>query len=115
MEVDNQHTEELTKMETLKKKGGENEEIEFDKIKVSDLAAGKRDEYRRIPVPRHRMTPLRANWDSILKTLVEHMKLQVRMNTKRHAIELKVSYQNHESISDLSLLPTFRHQKSPKM
>ncbi len=115
MEVDNQHTEELTKMETLKKKGGENEEIEFDKIKVSDLAASKRDEYRKIPVPRHRMTPLRSNWDSILKTLVEHMKLQVRMNTKRHAIELKVSYQNQKSISKLLLLPTFRHQKSPKM
>jgi RNA-binding protein PNO1 len=91
MEVDNQHTEELTKMETIQKKGGENEEIEFDKIKVSDLAANKRDEYRRVPVPRHRMTPLRQNWDSILKTLVEHMKLQVRMNTKRHAIELKTS------------------------
>lgn len=95
MEVDNEHVEELTKLETVQKKGGDNEEIEFDKIKVSDLAAGKKDEYRRIPVPRHRLTPLRQNWDSILKTLVEHMKLQVRMNTKRHAIELKVSNQTH--------------------
>jgi len=95
MEVDNEHVEELTKLETVQKKGGDNEEIEFDKIKVSDLAAGKKDEYRRIPVPRHRLTPLRQNWDSILKTLVEHMKLQVRMNTKRHAIELKVSKIRH--------------------
>ena len=31
--------------------------IEFDKIKVADLA--KKSEYRRIPVPRHRMTPLK--------------------------------------------------------
>lgn len=42
-------------------------------------------------MPRHRLTPLKQNWDSILKTLVEHMKLQVRMNTKRRAVELKSS------------------------
>ena len=44
-----------------------------------------------MPVPRHRFTPLKQNWDSILKTLVEHMKLQVRMNTKRRAVELRTS------------------------
>ena len=66
--------------------------MEFDKIKLSDLAKSQRNaDYRRIPVPRHRVTPLKQNWDSILKTLVEHMKLQVRMNTKRQAVELKVS------------------------
>lgn len=53
--------------------------------------AGKKSDYRKIPVPRHRSTPLRQNWDSILKTLVEHMKLQVRMNTKRHAVEIRTS------------------------
>ena len=61
------------KMETIKQKDNENTEIEFDKIKVSDL--GIKDQYRKIPVPRHRFTPLKQNWDSILKTLVEHMKL----------------------------------------
>ena len=96
MEIDNEHMEELTKLETVQQKpqgaaAGGSDEIEFDKIKVSDLASNKKDEYRKIPVPRHRITPLRQNWDSILKTLVEHMKLQVRMNTKRHAVELKVS------------------------
>ena len=58
------------KFETIKQAG---KEIDFGKVKVSDL--GKKDEHRRIPVPRHRFTPLRQNWDSILKTLVEHMKL----------------------------------------
>ena len=66
--------EELTKLETVQKKGGDADNIEFDKIKVSDLS-GSKSEYRKIPVPRHRYTPLRQNWDSILKTLVEHMKL----------------------------------------
>lgn len=74
MEIDNEHMEELTKMETVQQKANANDEIEFDKIKVADLA-GRKTDYRRIPVPRHRYTPLRQNWDSILKTLVEHMKL----------------------------------------
>lgn len=69
----------LSKLETVMRKGKDGEEsgqIEFDKIKVSDLAGAKqKDEYRRIPVPRHRYTPLKQQWDSILKTLVEHMKL----------------------------------------
>ena len=99
MEVDHEHIEELTKMETVKQKGGAADEIEFDKIKVSDLAGNHQSEYRRIPVPRHRTTPLRQNWDSILKTLVEHMKLQVRMNTKRHAVELKVGVEPSVSLS----------------
>ena len=90
MEIDNSHMEELTKLETVKQKGNNAEEIEFDKIKVADLAS-KKSEHRKIPVPRHRLTPLRQNWDSILKTLVEHMKLQVRMNVKRHAVELRTS------------------------
>ena len=62
--------DQLMQFETIKV---QSKEIEFDKVKASDL--GTSDEYRRIPVPQHRLTPLRANWDSILKTLVEHMKL----------------------------------------
>ena len=91
MEIDNEHLDELTKMETVQQKSATTDttQIEFGKIKVSDLAKRNID-YRRIPVPRHRFTPLRQSWDSILKTLVEHMKLQVRMNTKRRCVELKV-------------------------
>lgn len=58
------------------------------------LQLGVKNEYRRIPVPRHRFTPLKQNWDSILKTLVEHMKLQVRMNVKRRCVELRVINSN---------------------
>lgn len=50
-----------------------------------------RKQMRRIPVPAHRMTPLKNNWTSILSPLVEHMKLQVRMNTKKRAIEIRMS------------------------
>ena len=76
----------MTEFETINKDG---KDIEFDKVNVKDL--GVKIEQRRIPVPRHRFAPLKSNWDSILKTLVEHMKLQVRMNTKRRAVELRTS------------------------
>ena len=92
MEIDAEQQASLLTMETVQQKGKDNASIEFDKVKVADL--GKKDEYRRIPVPRNRFTPLKQNWNSILKTLVEHMKLQVRMNTKRRAVELKVSITN---------------------
>ncbi len=46
---------------------------------------------RRIPVPPHRITPLRNNWEKIVTTIVENMKLQIRMNTKKKCVELKTS------------------------
>ncbi|KAF4677710.1 pre-rRNA-processing protein pno1 [Perkinsus chesapeaki] len=46
-------------------------------------------EVRRIAVPPHRMTPLRNSWLKLLEPLVQHMKLQVRMNTKRRCVEIR--------------------------
>ena len=51
----------------------------------------KADAYH-IPVPQHRMTPLKQNWEIIVKTIVEHMKLQIRMNTKRKVVEIRVCH-----------------------
>lgn len=62
---------------------------QFAPLKPSELR-GKRD-LRRVPVPPHRMTPLKTNWMAILQPLVEHMKLQVRMNVKRRCVELRTS------------------------
>ena len=70
MELDKEDAKQLTEFETINKEG---KDIEFDKIQVKDLKV--KQESRRIPVPRHRFAPLKSNWDSILKTLVEHMKL----------------------------------------
>lgn len=46
---------------------------------------------RKAPVPPHRMTPLKASWPKIYPPLVEHLKLQVRMNVKSKAVELRTS------------------------
>jgi RNA-binding protein PNO1 len=37
------------------------------------------------------MTPLKASWPKIYPPLVEHLKLQVRMNIKNRAVELRTS------------------------
>jgi RNA-binding protein PNO1 len=37
------------------------------------------------------MTPLKASWPKIFSPIVEHLKLQVRMNVKNKAVELRTS------------------------
>lgn len=48
-------------------------------------------ELRRIAVPAHRYSPLRENWLKIFKPIVEHLKLQVRFNTRTRHVELRAS------------------------
>jgi RNA-binding protein PNO1 len=50
-----------------------------------------RVETRKVPIPPHRMTPLKNAWPKIYPPLVEHLKLQVRMNIKSKAVELRTS------------------------
>jgi RNA-binding protein PNO1 len=58
---------------------------------AKDVATAYRIETRKVPVPPHRMTPLKANWPKICPPIVEHLKLQVRMNIKSRAVELRTS------------------------
>lgn len=46
---------------------------------------------RKVPIPPHRLTPLKAAWPKIYPPLVEHLHLQVRMNTKSRCVELRTS------------------------
>lgn len=67
---------------------------QFGKAKIT----GKmKKELRRIPVPPQRLTPLRNNWKTLLNPLVEHMQLQVRMNTKRRCVEIRISKKTEDS------------------
>ena len=50
-----------------------------------------RAEERKVRVPPHRMSPLKNNWTKIYPPLVEHLKLQVRMNIAKKAVELRTS------------------------
>ena len=60
----------------------------FPPAKVEDTI---KVEARRVPIPFHRMSGLKSNWPKIYPPLVEHLKLQVRMNLSARAIELRTS------------------------
>lgn len=61
----------------------------FSPEKVSQ--SSHRPEERKVRVPPHRMTPLKNSWPKIYPPLVEHLKLQVRMNIAKKAVELRTS------------------------
>merc|ERR1719247_3564502 len=62
---------------------------EFKPLPAS--AAQEKKQVRRIAVPAHRMTPLKSCWVELIDPLVQHLKLQVRMNTKRRCVEMRSS------------------------
>lgn len=49
-----------------------------------------KSETRRIPVPPHRMTPLKRDWINIFGPLTEILGLQIRMNVQRKSVEIRV-------------------------
>ncbi|KXS16713.1 RNAbinding protein PNO1like protein putative [Gonapodya prolifera JEL478] len=75
---------------------GTSEKPHFDKLKASEEVSTSSD-FRRIPIPPHRLSPLKENWLKIYSPLVEHMKLQVRMNTRGKAVEIKSSELTEDS------------------
>ncbi|KAK3399866.1 hypothetical protein B0T20DRAFT_171380 [Sordaria brevicollis] len=56
-----------------------------------DVQIIRRAETRKIGIPPNRMSALKANWTKIYPPLVEHCKLQVRMNIKEKRVELRSS------------------------
>merc|ERR1719321_129006 len=74
------------------------EKPNFAPLPATALAAKK--EIRRIACPAHRLTPLKNAWQELLDPLVQHLKLQVRMNTKRRCVETRSS----EHTPDISYL-----------
>lgn len=58
---------------------------------ITPKQQGVKGEMRRIVVPPNRLTPLRAHWMELIQPLVENLHLQVRMNTKRRAVEIRNS------------------------
>lgn len=62
-----------------------------------DIGPMMRVETRKIPIPPHRMTPLKQAWPSIYPPIVEHLKLQCRMNIARKSVELRTSKSTTDS------------------
>jgi RNA-binding protein PNO1 len=79
------------------------EEVPYDKPEFAALTPkekGMKKQLRRVPVPPHRLTPLKNAWMTMIQPLVDHMKLQVRMNTKRRAVEIR----NSDETDDIGAL-----------
>jgi len=47
---------------------------------------GKKIEFRRVPVPQHRMTPLKNAWLTLYQPVTEQLKLDMRMNLKTRKV-----------------------------
>jgi RNA-binding protein PNO1 len=52
---------------------------------------------QKVPIPPHRMSPLKAQWSRLYPPLVDHLKLQVRMNIKNKQVELRTSKSTTDS------------------
>lgn len=46
-------------------------------------------EFRKVPVPPHRYTPLKENWMKIFTPVVEHLHLQIRFNLSKKSVEIR--------------------------
>ena len=63
----------------------------FPPLPASALQTTLKSETRRVPMPPHRMTPLKKDWVNIFGPLTEMLGLQVRMNVHRRCVEIRVS------------------------
>ncbi|KAJ3796083.1 hypothetical protein GGU11DRAFT_833511 [Lentinula aff. detonsa] len=63
----------------------------FAPVSADALRTTLKSETRRIPIPPHRMTPLKKDWINIFGPLTEILGLQVRMNVQRRTVEARTS------------------------
>ena len=61
------------------------------RIRAPPSTAQGKAEQRKVPVPPHRMTPLKENWMKIYQPVVEFMHLQIRMNLASKSVEIRTS------------------------
>ncbi|KAJ3207037.1 pre-rRNA-processing protein pno1 [Dinochytrium kinnereticum] len=74
----------------------EAERPNFPALKRRDLSTQSREK-RSIPIPPHRLTPLKKIWMQIYTPLVDYLKLQVRMNVKRKSVELRTCEETEDT------------------
>jgi RNA-binding protein PNO1 len=64
----------------------------FTPLAASD-GEGQKVQFRRIPVPQHRMTPLKTAWMQLYEPITKNLKLDMRMNLKTKKVEIKTTSQ----------------------
>lgn len=63
--------------------------VHGNEMTLSNMLPTTKKEYCRVLVPENRMKPLKENWPTIVKVLVEHMKIQMKMNLKKKSVEMR--------------------------
>ncbi|KAF8559654.1 eukaryotic type KH-domain (KH-domain type I) [Imleria badia] len=63
----------------------------FPALSAAAQSTSLKSESRRIPIPPHRMTPIKKDWVNIFSPLTEILGLQVRMNVQRRCVEIRTS------------------------
>lgn len=92
----------------------QDEGIHFAPVSAAQLASLQGDavgkpQMRKIPIPPHRMSPLKREWAKIYTPLVEHAGLMVRMNVRTRCVELKV-----RGLQTLTAADRHRHPSIPR-
>lgn len=72
--------------------------LQFAPVSAASLAAAQasagsvaKSQLRKVPIPPHRMSPLKRDWPKIYTPLVEQANLMVRMNPRTRSVEIKTS------------------------
>ncbi|TIB69911.1 hypothetical protein E3P77_00322 [Wallemia ichthyophaga] len=65
--------------------------------KTQSTSVDLKGQTRRVLIPGHRMSPLKKDWVNIYGPLVDLLKLQVRMNPQKRAVELRSSKHTQDS------------------
>ncbi|RKP39068.1 pre-rRNA-processing protein PNO1 [Dimargaris cristalligena] len=68
----------------------------FKPLSYFDLN-GAEPQQRKILIPPHRMAPLRKEWMKIYTPIVTHLKLDIRMDIRQKAVEIRTNDQTEDS------------------
>lgn len=79
----------------------------FQPLKAHEISSGE-VQFRKIPVPPHRYTPLKKAWMEIYTAVYDQMKIDIRMNLKARKVELKTRTDTPD-ISNLQKCADFVH------
>ena len=82
--------------------------LNFAPLPDSAQVSSMQTESRQIAIPPHRYTPLKKDWMNIYSPLTEILGLQVRMNLRRRAVELRVSEISYFSVNAYYPSPDFK-------
>ncbi|KAL3527556.1 hypothetical protein ACH5RR_012212 [Cinchona calisaya] len=79
----------------------------FQPLKAHEISSGQ-VQFRKVPVPPHRYTPLKKSWMEIYTPIYDQMKIDIRMNLKARKVELKTRPDTPD-ISNLQKCADFVH------